>query len=343
MNVARIGLDLAKLVFQVHGVNEEGKPVVCKTLSRGKVLEFFAQLPSCLVGMEACGGAHHWARELKKLGHDVRMMSPQFVTPYRKEQKNDGNDAAAICEAVARPTMRFVPVKSIEQQAVLTVHRARQLVVGERTALVNQVRGLLSEFGIVVGQGVGQLRRRLPEVLEDTENQLPALAREAFSDLLDRLRLTDARIREYDRRVANLLQNMPAAQRLTQMEGVGPITATALVATVGEAREFVNGRQFAAWLGLVPRQYSSGGKARHGRITKRGDRYLRTLLVHGARTVLVRASRREDAKSQWFQRLRARRGFNKATVALAAKHARILWVMLARGEDYRSFPATAIA
>jgi transposase len=338
MNVTRIGLDLAKQVFQVHGVDLLGQAVLRKQLTRGKLRAFFAQIPRCLVGMEACGSAHYWARELAQLGHEVRLMAPQFVAPYRKEQKNDGNDAEAICEAVARPSMRFVPVKTVEQQAVLTVHRARQLLVGERTALVNHVRGLLAEYGIVLGQGVAQLRRCLPEILEDAENGLPVLAREVFSELQERLRQVDQRVHDYDRRIACFVREMPAAQRLMQLEGIGPISATALVATVGEAREFANGRQFAAWLGLVPRQYSSGGKARHGRITKRGDRYLRTLLVHGARAVLIRSAGRKDPKSQWCQGVRARRGFNKATVALAAKHARILWAMLARAEDYRPAP-----
>ena len=335
MNVTRIGIDLAKQVFQVHGVDEQGKAMCSKQLSRDKLRPFFAQLPPCLIGMEACGGAHYWARELTALGHTVRLMAPQFVTPYRKNHKNDGNDAEAICEAVGRPTMRFVPIKTAEQQAVLTLHRARELLIGERTALGNHLRGLLAEFGIVLTQGIGPLRRALPGILEDAENGLPMLARDTFAELADRLTDMEKRIAEYDRRVATVVRETATAQRLMQLEGVGPLTATAVVATVGDGHEFADGRQFAAWLGLVPRQYSSGGKARHGRITKRGDRYLRTLLVHGARAVLIRSADRDDAKSQWVQRLRARRGFHKATVALAAKHARILWAMLARGADYR--------
>jgi len=335
MNVTRIGLDLAKQVFQVHGVDAHGKVTLRRTLRRAEVQAFFAQLPPCLVGMESCGSAHFWARELAQFGHQVRLMAPQFVAPYRKSEKNDGNDAEAICEAAGRPNMRFVPVKSPEQQAVLTLHRARTLLVGERTALVNQVRGLLGEYGIVLNQGTAQVLRGLPVILEDGDNALPDLAREVFAELHERLVELDRRIHDYDRRLAGLAKTMPHAERLMQLEGVGPLTATALIASVGDAREFRDGRQFAAWLGLVPRQYSSGGKTRLGRITKRGDRYLRTLLVHGARAVLLHAGRHQDAKSRWAVQLRARRGFNKAIVALAAKHARILWAMLARAEAYR--------
>ena len=331
--ITRMGIDLAKHVFQLHGVDERGHTVLRRRIARTQLRACFAQLRPSLVGIEACGSAHYWARELRTFGHDVRLIAPQFVAPYRKNDKNDGNDAEAICEAVGRPHMRFVPVKEVEQQAVLTVHRARQLLVAERTALVNQTRGLLAEYGLIVPTGVERLRRALPELLETPE--LPALAREIFTDLADRLRVLDERITVYDRRVTQLARQMEPAQRLMQVPGVGPVTATALVATVGDARAFKNGRQFAAWLGMVPRQHSSGGTRRLGRITKRGDVYLRTLRIHGARAVMRPLARRTDATSRWVLALKARRGFNKAVVALAAKQARILWALLVSGRDYQ--------
>lgn len=333
LHVTRIGIDLAKQVFQVHGVDERGHTVLRRRLARSQVRAVLTQLPPCVVGLEACGSAHYWARELRALGHDVRLMAPQFVRPYRKNDKNDGNDAEAICEAVGRPQMRFVPVKDVEQQAVLTVHRARQLLIAERTALVNQSRGLLAEFGLIVPAGIGALRRLWPSLLEAPA--VPALAREVFTDLADRLRTVDERIALYDRRVEALARQTEPAQRLLQAPGIGPVTATALVATVGNAHAFKNGRQFAAWLGLVPRQHSSGGTRRLGRITKRGDVYLRTLLIHGARAVMRQLARRTDATSRWVTALQARRGFNKAVVALAAKHARIVWALLATGRTYQ--------
>lgn len=313
-------------------------PSRLRSLTRSKVLGYFANLAPSLVGLEACAGAHQWARELKNDGHEVKLIAPQFVAPYRKSGKagkNDRNDAEAICEAVGRPAMRFVPIKDVEQQAVLMVHRARELLVSERTALVNQMRGLLGEYGLVLAQGVAQMRRALPCILEDAENGLPALAREIFAELDERLRECDRRIAEYDRRLRGLAKEMAAAQRLMQLEGVGPITATAVVASVGDGRVFESGRQFAAWLGLTPRQYSSGGKTKLGRISKRGDAYLRTLLIHGARAVLRLTEKRKDKKSRWAEALKGRRGNNIAAIALAAKHARILWAMLARGTDYR--------
>lgn len=335
MKITRIGLDLAKDVFQVVGVNRQGKQVICKQLKRKQVLIFFAQLPPCLVGMEACGGAHHWARELQKLGHDARLMAAQFVIPYRQNEKNDVNDAQAICEAVGRPNMRFVPVKSVDQQAVLSVHRVRQLRVGERTALVNQIRGLLTEYGIVVAKSIARIRRALPEILEDAENGLPDLARDVFAELRERLIELDQQIREYDRRIQRLAEHSPAAQRIMQLEGIGPVTATAIVATVGDGSCFRNGRQFSAWLGLTPKQHSTGGRSRLGGISKRGDVYLRTLLIHGSRSVLRQTARRTDAKSAWAEAVKARSGNNVAACALAAKHARMIWAMLARDQAYR--------
>jgi transposase len=343
MNVTRCGLDIAKRVFQVHGVDEHGAVKACKTLKRAQVLGYFTQLLPCLIGIEACAGAHYWARELSKLGHTVKLMAAQFVNPYRKSGKNDANDAEAICEAVGRPNMRFVAVKTEEQESVLMWHRARTLVVANRTAQVNQIRGLLGEFGLVVAQGVARLRDQLPQILEDAENRLPHLARQLLSDLLEQLRHFDEEIKRFDRQIAHLARASEAAKRLMAIEGVGPITATALVAAVGDARTFQNGRQFAAWLGLTPRQHSSGGKSRLGQITKRGDRYLRTLLIHGTRAVLRHVGRKSDPKSVWVARVMQRRHANIAAVALAAKQARIIWAMLARGTEYRPAIAEAVA
>jgi len=340
MQITRVGLDVAKRVLQVHGVDVHGKTKLSKKLARGEMLQFFAQLPACVVGVEACGGAHYWARELGKLGHTVRLMAAQFVNPYRKSGKNDVNDAEAICEAVGRPNMRFVPPKSEEQQALLMVHRARSLVVANRTAQVNQIRGLLGEFGLVVPVGLRRLRAQLPQILEDAENGLPVLARHVFAELLQELHALDEKIQRYDRQLQELARQSEPARRVMALEGIGPITATAFVASVGDARVFKNGRQFAAWLGLTPRQYSSGGTTRLGRITKRGDRYLRMLLVHGARAHLRFVDRKNDPKSLWIKGLRARHHVNVAAVALAAKHARIIWALLAKGTTYR-LPAAA--
>ena len=336
MKVTTVGLDLAKLIFTVHGVDEHGKVMLRKTVRRAKLLEVFAQMPPCVVGMEACSGAQHWARELRKLGHEPRIMAAEFVEPYRQGGKNDANDAAAICEAVSRRQMRFVAVKSVEQQAVLAVHRMRQGLVEERTALVNRMRGLLAEYGIVVGMGLDRLRRALPEILEDGANAIPGLAKEVFADAEQHLRRLDERVATYDRRIAALAKSSEPAQRLMKVEGIGPVTATALLASVGDAKVFHNGRQFAAWLGLTPRQHSTGGKQRLGAMTKHGDVYLRTLLVHGARAVLRMSSLRSDTKSRWVENLRRRRPDNVAAVALAAKTARISWALLARGSDYHS-------
>jgi transposase len=335
MVVVRVGLDLAKNVFQIHAVDTNGNVVLRKQLTRSKLLEFFSQLPPCIVGMEACSGAHHFARTLGALGHTTRLMAGQFVRPYRKNEKNDKNDAEAICEAVGRPNMRFVPVKSLEQQAVLTLHRVRQLRVAERTALVNQTRGLLAEYGIVVAQGIARLRRELPRILEDADNHLPDMARHLFADLQLRLIELDRHIADYDQRIEQWAIHSEPSQRLMKLDGVGVLTATAIVASVHDARHFKNSRQFAAWLGLTPRQHSSGGKARLGSISKRGDVYLRTLLIHGSRSLLLRTAHRTDAKSRWAEGLKARSCHNVAAVALAAKHARIIWAMLARNESYR--------
>jgi transposase len=342
MKVTRVGLDIAKLVFQAHGVDGRDKPSLQKQLARGKVLEFFAKLSPCLIGIEACAGSHYWARELTKLGHTVKLMAAQFVMPYRKRGKNDANDAEAICEAVGRANMHFVAIKSEEQQAVLMVHRARTLVMANRTGLVNQIRGLLGEFGVIVPKGVARFRRELPGILEDAENGIPDLGRTVLANLLDQFRDLDARIVVYDRQIRELAAASEPARRLMRIEAIGPQTATALIATIGDPHAFKSGRNFAASLGITPRQYSSGGIRRLGAITRRGDSYLRTLLVHGARAYLRVVDRKTDAKSAWARRLKERRHVNIAAVALAAKHARIAWALLAHGSEYRP-PAPEVA
>lgn len=333
--MTRIGLDIAKSVFQVHGVDEHGKVVVRKQLTRSKVLPYFAQLPACRIGSEACGSAHYWGRELQKLGPDGRLMAVQLLNPYRPKQKNDRTDAEAICEAVSRPQMRFVPIKTVEQQAVLTVQRARELLVGERTAVANQIRGLLLEYGIAIAAGRQRLRRELPPVLSAAEDTRPTLARSVVLELQARGQELDERLAGHDRQIAQVAKQREAAKRLMQVEGVGPITATAVVATVGEAKAFPHGRQFAAWLGVVPKQFSTGGKTVLGRITKQGNVYLRTLLIHGTRAVLQPTAKRTDAQRVGAEAVRQRRGDNIAAVALAAKHARIVWALLARGQEYQ--------
>jgi transposase len=323
-----LGIDLAKRVFALHGVNALGR-VVCRRLcQRDELVRVVAQLSPCLIGMEACSGAHEWARQFARLGHTVRLMAPKFVRPYRKTGKNDFNDAEAICEAVGRPNMRFVPVKSAEQQAILTLHRVRQGFVEERTATINRIRGLLSEFGFVLPQKAIAVRRGLPPLLD----RLPGLARQSLADLYVHLALLDERIQDYERQIVQLARQNEAASRLTAITGIGPIIALALVATVGNARSFDSGRQFAAWLGLVPKQWSSGGKIRLGRITRRGDAYLRRLLTLGARSAIEVAHRRTDRMSRWIVQLQARIGYHKTIIAVAAKNARIAWALLTKGE-----------
>jgi transposase len=339
MNVTTVGIDLAKNVFSVHGVDVHGKVVLKKTVSRGKLLELFANLPPALIGMEACSGAHHWARQLIALGHDARIIAPRFVIPYRKSGKNDGNDSEAICEAVSRSAMRFVPVKSVDAQAVLCLHRIRSAVVTERTAQINQLRGLLAEFGLVMPKGRYPAQHHIPDLLEDADNGLPGLARRLLHDIYQRIQQLNRQILAYDREIEHLARHSESARRLMSVPGVGAVTATALVASIADPKQFDNGRQLAAWLGLVPRQYSTGGKTRLGRITKQGDKYLRMLLIHGTRAVLAALRDKQDRTSCWLRELIARRGYKRAAVALAAKNARIIWAILVRGEAYRITPA----
>jgi transposase len=332
MNITTIGIDLAKNVFQVHGTDERGKAVLGKVLRRAQMMKFFTQLPPCLIGMEACGSAHFWARKLTALGHTVKLMAPQFVKPYVKTNKNDARDAEAICEAVGRPTMRFVAIKSPEQQALLAVHRARQGLVQARTAQGNQIRGLLAEFGCVIPKGRRHLEHHIPEILEDAENGLSGMSRELFARLLEHLRSLDEQVQALERQIKAWQREDAASRRLEQIPGIGPLTASALVASIGDARNFKNGRQLSAWLGLVPRQCSSGGKSTLLGISKRGDVYLRTLLIHGARSVLQRAKPAEH----WGATLAERSNKNLAAVALANKNARIVWALLAHGRNFQA-------
>jgi transposase len=323
-NVTTIGIDLAKNVFSLHGVDAAGVVVLRKTVSRARLVELVALQPACVIGLEACSGAHEWARRFQQFGHTVKLMAPRFVAPYRKNGKNDSNDAEAICEAVGRPHMRFVPIKTPEQQSVLCLHRVRQGFIEERTATINRIRGLLTEFGFVLARSAAAVRRGVTELRE----HLPPHAARVVGDLLEHLRGLDARIREYEHAIEAHAKETAAATLAQQRQGIGPITASALIASVGDLREFKNGRQFSAWLGLVPRQHSTGGKQRLGHITGRGDPYLRTLLVMGARSVLQRAAGQSDPLSRWALAVRARRGYHRACIAVAAKNARVLWAML---------------
>jgi len=334
MAILTVGIDLAKNVFALHGVNEAGKPELLRPkVPRAKLLEVVATLPPCLIGMEACSGAHHWAREFAQHGHRVKLMAPKFVAPYRrsgKRGKNDAADAAAICEAVRRPNMLFVPIKSQEQQSRLMVHRARQGFVVTRTATLNRIRGLLSELGLVMSLKASTVRREATLMLE----ALPGYANTVIGDLLSEVTHLDQRIAQYDAHIRAMAKDTSARQ-LMHLRGVGETTATALVAMIGRGHDFTGGRQLAAWLGLVPSQYSSGGKMRLGRITKAGDPYLRSLLIMGARAVVNAAKAKTDALSQWVTRLVERRGYWKAVVAVAAKNARMAWAVLSKGEAFK--------
>lgn len=341
MKITTIGVDLAKNVIQVHGVDERSQVVLRKQLRRNEVAVFFANLPPCLVGMEACSGAHHWARKIEHLGHTVKLIAPQFVKPYVKTNKNDAADAEAICEAVSRPHMRFVPIKNGEQQAVLALHRARQGFVKARTAQANQIRGLLGEYGIILPQGISHITKRLPAILEDGENELPGGFRQLLDRLGGHLRELDRQVDELEVQIYSWHREHEASRKLEQIPGIGPLTASALVATIGDAKSFKDARQLAAWLGLVPRQHSSGGKPLLLGISKRGDAYLRTLLIHGARAVLRVAERKVGPVPSWLAQLMGRRHKNVAAVALANKNARIVWALLAHGRDYQSDYAPA--
>jgi transposase len=337
MKLIRVGVDLAKNVFQVHGVDRGETAVWRRRLRRGDWIKVLTERvePGCEIGMEACGGAHHWARVLQRLGYKVKLIAPQFVKPYVKSNKNDAADAEAICEAMGRPGMRFVPVKTVEQQDIQALHRVRASLVEQRSAKANQIRGLVGEYGLVVPRELVQLRLALPHWLEDQADGLSCAFRRLLQGLRNDLVLLDERVKELDHEIGQLAQRDPAAKRLMQLRGIGPITATALVATVGNAQQFTNGRQMSAALGLTPRQQSSGGRERLLGISKRGDAYLRTLLIHGARAVIRTAASKDDRLSQWVTRLAARSHINVAAAALANKTTRIAWAMLSRGTNYQ--------
>lgn len=336
MTVAFIGIDLAKNVFQLHGANADGQALLKRRIRREGLLAEVAELEPCVIGVEACAGAFYWQRQFEALGHRVKVIAPQYVKPFVKHQKNDQNDAEAICTALMLPNMKFVPTKSEEQQDIQALHRARRRLVNHRTALVSQMRGLLLDCGIPIALSIGRARRAIPEILEDRTNGLSAMSREIIGDLFDFMGQIDARITAFDRRIDTVFKSNVDCRRIARICGVGPKTATAVVAAVGDGREFKNGRHLAAWMGLVPRQHSSGDKRLLMGISKRGDRHLRTLLIHGARSVVRVAQRKTDPFSQWVNRLRERRGMNRAIVAVANKNARIIWAMLNRKEEFRA-------
>ncbi len=343
MKLKRIGIDLAKNVFQIHGVDRHEKPVWRQRLPRERWLQTVLEKiePGCEIGMESCGGAHHWARQLQARGYRVRLIAPQFVKPYVKSNKNDANDAEAICEAMSRPGMRFVAVKTIERQDIQATHRIRSGLIEQRTAKANQIRGLVSEYGLVAPRELLSLRRAIPCWLEDGDNGLTARFRRLLDGLWNDLRALDERVDELDREIAAIAQTEPAAIRLQQLRGVGPITATALLAAIGDASQFANGRQLAASLGLTPRQHSSGGKDRLLGISKRGDAYVRSVLVHGARAMIRTARTKDDRLSRWVTELADRSHPNVACVALANKTARMAWAMLRHDTDYQPERAAA--
>jgi transposase len=333
--ITRVGVDLAKNVIQIHAVDAAERVVARRAIARNRFLSWFANLKPRLIAMEACSAAHYWARKLRALGHEVRLIPPQFVVPYRGVHvKNDALDAESTCEAASRPHMRFVPVKSPAQQSVLVLHRMRTGFVEERTALVNRLRGLLAEFGVFLPQGIGQLRKHFVDRVEDGNNELAGPARQALMRGWEQMQALDDEIAWFDRQIAEHASHDPQAQRCMDVCGVGRLTASAAVATVVDARQFKNGRQMAACLGIVPRQKSSGGKQRLGRITRQGNDYLRTLLFQGARSAILTAHRRDDRLSRWIVQLQARVGYYKTLVAVANKHARILWAVLAKGERF---------
>jgi transposase len=341
MKLIRVGVDLAKSVFQVHGVDRSEKAAWRRKLSRAEWIKAVQQnVPlEAEIGMEACGSAHHWARELRALGYSVKLIAPQFVKPYVKSNKNDATDAEAICEAMSRPGMRFVSVKTIDQQDVQAAHRIRSELMDQRKAKVNQIRGLTAEYGLVAPREILHLRRAIPLWLEDQENGLSPRFRRLLTGLWDDLRVLDGRLVELDQEITTIAASDPVAKRLQQLRGVGPLIATALVATVGDASQFSNGRQLAASLGLTPKQNSSGGKERLLGISKRGDCYVRCVLIHGARSMINSAKTKTDPLSLWVLRIAATRHPNVAAVALANKTARIAWAMIRHETDYQ--PALA--
>jgi len=334
MQVTRIGMDIAKQMFELHGVDRRERPVLPRTVTRARLLECLAQLKPSTIGMEACGGAHYWHREISRLGHTVRLLPAHKVKPYVDGNKNNRHDAAAICEAMSRPSMRLVQPKSLAQQDLQALHRARALLVRDLTALSNQIRGLLHEYGVVMRKGVAALKRTLPELLGSSDQRLTPVLRAMVAEQLERFNFLVQRREQYDRQLAQLCQQDPRLRRLLKIEGIGPLGATALAAAIGNGHEFNNGRHFSAYLGLVPGHTNTGAKTVMRGITKRGNRYLRTLLIHGGRSAVYAARRHTNSRAVWLNRLREAKGHNVAAVALANKNARVAWAMLRYGEDY---------
>lgn len=334
--VITIGVDLAKNVFQIHGVDAEGSVIFCRQLRRTQVLPFFKKVPPCLVGMEACATAHHWARQLIELGHEVKLMPPHYVKPYVKRGKNDAADAEAICEAVTRPSMRFVSVKSTEQQSVLMLHRTRELLVRQRTMLINAIRAHMAEFGIVAPVGVPQVKKLLNIIVDIDDARLPTVARSCLESLARQFLSLNEEISAAENQIYAWHRSNEVSRRLETIPGIGPISASALAASITDPEVFRNGRELAAWIGLVPRQNSTGGKQRLGRISKQGDHYLRWLLVAGAMSVIRQAKRRDTSNQLWLADKIARKPTKVAAVALANKNARIVWALLRQGGTYQN-------
>lgn len=341
MEIDILGIDLAKRVFQLHGADKRGHALHRSKVTRLALMEAVRQLQPRMIAMEACSSAHHWARQFQTLGIEVKLISPHYVKPFVKTNKNDRNDAEAIVEAACRPSMNFVPVKSIEQQDIQAIHRMRELLIHQRTALINQTRGLLAERGISIARSPAAFKKSLPEILGDPQGELTSFCQMLLQMSLERFRSMETEILRLDEWITAVMKQSALCQKIAAIPGIGPMTATAMVAAVGDAKAFKNGRHLAAWIGLVPQQQSSGGKSRLLGISKRGDAYLRTLLIHEARSVLIRVASRKDARSVWLQELIARRGYNYATVALANKNARIIQSVLSGEEGYR--PPVAIA
>ena len=341
MTIRLLGIDISKNTFQLHGADDTGKGVLKKRLLRNQVTAYVANLPQCKIVMESCGGANYWARVFIRSGHSVQLISPQFVKPFVKTNKNDANDAEAIVEAASRPSMHFVPIKQVEQQDIQSIHRVRSRMVKNRTALINEIRGLNLEYGIPIAPGAAKVKRSLIAIIGDNTNELTPLSRDCMQDLYDELVGIEARLKKWDKKIRQLCRQNETCCRILKIPGVGELTATAMVAAVPNANEFKNGRHMSAWLGLVPRQSSSGEKHVLLGISKRGDRYLRTLLIHGARSALSHYKNTDNDYGRWLTGKRARLSFNKATVALANKNARIIWSLLNTGEEFNCNVQTA--
>ena len=334
-HISVLGIDLAKNVFQLHGVDQEGNILVKKKLTRQKLNQYIMQLPPCLIGIEACSASHYWARQFESYGHEVKIMSPQYVKPYVKSNKNDQNDAAAIAEAVTRPSMRFVPKKSLEQQDLQLLHRMRSQLIKQRTATSNQIRGFLAEYGMTIPMGLRYVRNQLPGILEDAENGLTVISRAAFNELYQALQHLDGRIQKLESQIEAYAEQEPRCQRLVTLRGIGPLTATAIFSTVGDGSAFSCGRHLAAYLGLVPKQRGSGGKSVMLGLSKRGDKYLRYLLIHGARSVIFNLRGKTDDLSLWITEKLGRSNVNVTSAALASKTVRMAWALLSKEENYR--------